>query len=388
MLHTSSFAALLFPALSILIVTLLSTLYVTKSLIAAISVALIKAGIFLVYFHFFFDGTFTFLDDISYVREASFYHDRGITVFNLFQNRYLIFAISGNHFIYQIYNTYAFYIFGVGYFAPVALNSILMCFVALIGSRLAEVEFRLSGHLRIIFFLFLILYPSTTAWSSLVNAKDVLILFCHVSMLAGFSLLFRGKHWAGSAVLGTMTCITFFLRFYLPLMFALVFVVSASIGSSGWRKLQLIALALALLTAVTFLVGLPTIADAYGKLLAKFSNPVYGLMRFSLTPVPLHTDPNYRFLEVPAIVHWFLFPFLLIGIPSIAMQRTPYSRFFIVYFLIFVGLYSVFVELQGPRHRVQLNYAWALFEFAGLLTVLRDITQRRQRPMIYADSKG
>ena len=48
------------------------------------------------------------------------------------------------HFVYYLYNTYAFRIFGEGYYAPVACNNLLTPLIAYLGTRLAVREFGLT----------------------------------------------------------------------------------------------------------------------------------------------------------------------------------------------------------------------------------------------------
>ncbi len=84
-----------------------------------------------------------------------------------------------------------------------------------------------------------------------------------------------------------------------------------------------------------------------------------------LTPIPFNTQEAYNFLNIPALFHWLSMPFILNGIFYIYRVKTGFSRFFIIYLSLFMLLYGVYEELQGPRHRVQLDYAFALLQFFG-----------------------
>jgi hypothetical protein len=64
-------------------------------------------------------------------------------------------------------------------------------------------------------------------------------------------------------------------------------------------------------------------------------------------------------------------PFVILGFVTIAKQPTDYSRFFLFYVLVFLALYSCYGELQEPRHRVQIDYAWAVLQFMGMKPYLR-----------------
>ena len=39
----------------------------------------------------------------------------------------------------------------------------------------------------------------------------------------------------------------------------------------------------------------------------------------------------------------------------------------------FLSLYAIFGELQGPRHRVQLEYVFAVMQFMGFLVIIKNI---------------
>ena len=90
-------------------------------------------------------------------------------------------------------------------------------------------------------------------------------------------------------------------------------------------------------------------------------------------------QPAYAFLDVPAAIHWILMPFAVFGAYKIYQLGTPFSRFFLIYFATFAAIYSIFGELQGPRHRVQLDFAWAVFQFAGLLALANDARRSSAR---------
>ena len=101
----------------------------------------------------------------------------------------------------------------------------------------------------------------------------------------------------------------------------------------------------------------------------------------SLPPIPLNTTEATAYLDLPAAIHWLLIPFAVFGGYKIYQLKTPFSRFFLVYFMTFVGLYSMFGELQGPRHRVQLDFALAVFQFAGVLALVRDSRRAAAMPV-------
>lgn len=369
---------LLWPAGAIFVLSLLVTFRVTRNPAAAILAALLKSGIFLVYFGGLFDGTFTFFDDWSYLSGGKELLARDVGVSSLSDDwDFVLMTGRGNHFVYYLYNTYAFRVFGEGYFAPVAANILLTVLIAFIGTRLAVREFGLSKPLSKWFYLFVLFHPDILAWSNIMNGKDVLVLLLHVLLLMSVSLLYERRLRDAVLLAVPVVLVLFFLRFYVPLLFMLVLVTGMlSMGRIRGRFGYLLLSGIFAVLAIVW-IGTSSVRNALNAqyviqaIQGDFVNPVYGFVRMMLTPIPFHTEPSYAFLNIPALIHWLLMPFVFLGILRLTRTHTPFIRFFLLYLLVFMGLYAVFGELQGPRHRVQLDYAWAVLQFLGVMVAMR-----------------
>ena len=117
---------------------------------------------------------------------------------------------------------------------------------------------------------------------------------------------------------------------------------------------------------VSYLIGQTSLQSALSGIGEDLLNPVYGFLHFILTPVPFGTDVEYGFLDIPALIHWILLPVATYGLLLLLREKSSFAWFLLCYMLVFFGLYSVYAELHGPRHRVQLDYAWALLQFFGI----------------------
>ena len=373
---------LLWPAGAIFVFTLFVTLWATRSPIGAMSAAFLKAGIFLVYFGWLFDGTFTFLDDWSYLEGGFRLLAAEVGVTNLADNwESLLLVGGGPHFVYYLYNTYAFRIFGEGYYAPVACNNLLTPLIAYLGARLALREFGLTPRQGRCFYFFLLFHPNILAWSTIMNGKDILVVLSHVLLLLSVSLLYR-KRLREALLLGLPTVfVLFFLRYYVPVLFAAALVAGAILARRVRIGPRIQYLLLGGIVAGFLFVRLGESEILRGILQVEehFVNPLYGFVRFILTPIPFHTTPAYAFLNIPALIHWLLMPFALVGFVHVFGMRGFFARFFLIYLLVFIGLYAVFGELQGPRHRVQLDYAWATLQFLGLMIMFRRTRPPRRK---------
>lgn len=378
------FSVLLLPALVIGAFAFAVSMWVTRNALFAYIIALVKCVLFVGYFGILFDGTYTFLDDITYLEAGKELLARGIGITSLIDEWETVLAISrGDHFAYYLYNAYAFRLFGVGYYAPVACNIVLTIAVAALGARLARSELGLSRHHARALYVFIALHPDILAWSTVLNAKDTLVLLLHVLLLQAVALMFRGERNKG-VLLGGVVCICLtFVRMYVPLMFAAAWVAASVMATRGNRHLFRLVFGGVLLAAAAWALE-GHLEYAVGVLRETLVNPVYGFVRILLTPIPFNTDVESAFLDVPALIHWMLLPFMFIGVRAVWRMGTPFTRFFLSYVLVFVLLYAVVGELQGPRHRVQLDFAIAVLQFVGVLTAtgwLRlPVGIRRRRP--------
>lgn len=378
-LHPFDVSVLLLPAGAIYITVFVYAWRATASPVVASLLATVKALVFLGYFGLVFDGTYTFVDDWFYLEGAAELRAEGVNLLTAIGNLPLLLAVGqGDHFIYYLYNAVAFDLFGEGYYAPIALNIMLTAPIATLAMRLAVREQLVPQRLRYVFFAFVLMHPDILAWSTVLNGKDVLVLLLHVMLLSAFSF-FIGGRWKLAALVGVPTVVTLlFLRYYVPLLFAAAWILAAVTRLHGRTRWRMIASAAVVFGGLSWLLGAEGIAFALDRLKEDMVNPLHGLVRFLLTPIPFNTSTEYGFLNLPALFHWLMFPAVLLGVWRIARMRSPFSRFLLAYLAVFTLLYAVYGELQGPRHRVQLDFAWATLQFVGVIVAARLMRQVAQ----------
>ena len=380
MLPAFEIGLLALPTLLIFSVVLLAAWDSTRSPLLTWALATAKAGIYFGYYGWMFDGRFTFLDDWTYLDRGAALHAAGVGLGNMLDSLPLLVAAGeGNHFLYYLVNAVAISWFGDGYYAPVALNVIASVAVAWLATRLLVAERLCTPQSAPLFFCFVLLHPDITAWSTVMNGKDTLVLLLHVLLLTAVSLFLRGRHWRALLLAGAATGVLLFLRFYVPLMFALALALAAALQLHGAARWRLLALALAGLAGLAWNLGAAGAGFVLDALRADLVNPVVGFLRFLLTPIPFNTEPAFAFLNLPAVLHWLMLPLALLGVWKAQQLGTPFARYLVIYALVFAALYAVYGELQGPRHRLQLDFAWATFQFLGLGVALRLAALLRQR---------
>lgn len=367
-MHPFDLELLLKPGLLIFTATLWVAFLVTRSVVFSLSAALIKASLFLIYFGVLFDGTFTFFDDWSYLNGGIEIVDKGIGLSNLAENwDFVLMTATGEHFVYYLYNAYAFRFFGVGYYAPVALNIVLTILIAWFGAIVGTREFGFTGQWKKLFFMFLLFHPDILAWSNVMNGKDILLLLLHVLLLLSASMFFRGRRFAALAIATPVVILLFFLRFYVPVIFATVLVVHQLLAVRSRHHLYWLLGGTAILFVAIYSMLGDLIQFAWLSFQENLVNPVVGFVHMALTPIPFNTDVKYSFLDIPALLHWMLMPMVVYGVVLLMRrEKSPFTRFFWLYLVAFMGMYSIYGELQGPRQRVQLDFALAVLQFIGI----------------------
>ena len=381
-MNAFDFSVLLWPSAAIWFLTFGISLRVTHSAAIAAVLALVKTMVFASYFGLIFDGTYTFLDDWIYLDGGTELVRQGVGLLSVPQHwELLVDTGGGDHVLYHLFNAYALRIFGEGYFAPVACNVLLTIAVAAIGSRLAQEELHLSRRRARWLYIFVLIHPDILAWSSVMNGKDITALLMHVLLLQAVALFYRGQRLQAMLIAVPVFLILPFLRFYVPFMFlATLLLTAVLVRSKRGRVGQLLVAALLFGSAVMVLDA--QISYALEIAAETFVNPFFGFLRVVLTPIPFNTSVEYAFLDIPSMIHWFLAPFAVLGFWTMWRMGTPFARFFVAYLLLFLCLYAVVGELQGPRHRVQLDYAIALVQFIGVLRVARALRSPRASAVI------
>src|SRR5688500_3249487 len=108
-MHPFGLEVLLLPTFLVSAVAMVVSAIATKSPAFGIAAGLIKAGLFLWYFGYAFDGTYTFTDDRAYMEGGEDFIFNEVGLSNLWENMDLALLIGqGDNFLYYLYNAYAF----------------------------------------------------------------------------------------------------------------------------------------------------------------------------------------------------------------------------------------------------------------------------------------
>ncbi|MGH8113434.1 MAG: hypothetical protein ACREPS_00055 [Rhodanobacteraceae bacterium] len=363
---------LAWPAIFILVTGFAIAYAFTRRIVLSYWITALKAGLFLLYFGFFFNGTYTFKDDLRYLHIGEQLVANGIGLMNIISHyKYIVSTVMGQNIAYYVYNATAVNLFGAGYYAPVTLNIVLTFLEAGLLMKAARDGLGMGCRAAIGLFAFLALSPDVLVWSTIPNFKDTLVATGTAAAVCAVALV--DKHRIGrAAVLAIAAAFVLAItRLYVPLMLGVAFGITLFMSSRGRRNPWLWLLSVAALFFVLRHMGHGSLVGAVHTLRSQMDNPVKGVLRFLITPIPFHTAPGYGFMDLPQIIYWVLMPLMFYGIHCVWRKATISSRFIVIYFILMVLLYGSFTTLQGARHRVQIDGLVVIFQFYGLLALFR-----------------
>lgn len=325
----------------------------------SIPVTSFKVALPTAYFAWFYTGQWYIIDDITYAEQSASLLAVDYTIVSILLNIDVLRTIAGGpHILYYWWNMLAMQLFGPRYWAPVYLN-VLLTFG--IGAVFAETLRRLdfSRDYRQWALVFVLLHWEILAWSSLLNVKDILVMFLTAVSLFGFVVVLTAKrrfdYVRGLTVIGGSFFLLWWVRFYVP-----VFLITAAIAwllLHGFLNRYLIPLGF----LSGFLYPLVDRASwAFDKI--ELSNYLYGAVRFLLTPRPWGIELGYTFLLVPSLLHWLTIPLAAYGALNV-IRTSRAGRFIVIYAVVAVGFFAVVPALIGPRHRLQVVLPIAWFQF-------------------------
>lgn len=346
-------------------------------LLAALLVTVVKVTIPVVYFAWYYDGTWTFLDDVTYWNHGKLLLAAGydpISVLLRIDGLALLVMLSlGPHILYAWWNLLAQYIFGPHYYAAVFLNVALTFLTGVLLYHIARMG-GLSRQYAQGFFVFYLLHWEMLAWSSFVNLKDVLVSTLSIAAIFLFLRLanespgVKAKLVNVAGLVGILLALPW-IRFYVPLLLVASFALWVMLTLEGWRRYALLGGA-AILLLVVVPLSIPT-----QYLVLSPAAMVAGLVKTPLTPRPWAIFPEYGFLTVPATLHWLFFGPALVG--AWLLWRRSRAVSLVLIFLAAVTFVSALSpEFQGPRHRVQVLFGWAWIQYHIIYSVVAAVARR------------
>lgn len=335
------------------------------SRVASFLLATIKVAIPTIYFGWYFNADWNFLDDVSYESQGRELLHLGYNPITTLTDpaglAHLVMMSGGNHFLYGWWNVVGQFFFGEHYFAAVFLN-VGLTFVA--GYFLFQLVVISGFSVRYAKALlgFFLLQWEVLAWSSLINLKDILVMTLTVMAIYFIVQLYQRITPGRVAGLIFVVFVFLWIRFYITLDLVITIVLWVLIGRNSKRKLLFVLLAgLMGVVVVRYLQFGELVRTAE---LFDVSEMAAGIFHMALTPQPWAIEPSYTFLFLPSILHWVLFVPALVGCWWL-WRSSRTAQLTLIYLLVTFSTYGSTDFLQGPRERVQDTFiiAWAQFHF-------------------------
>ena len=342
-------------------------------------VILVKLIIPFVYFAWFFDGSWTFLDDITYYSTGKALINAGYSPLTSEALAKQFMIAHSPQFLYFWFNHFTQYIFGPYYYSPV-FGNVFLTFVA--GYYLYKISLNcgFGKDYSLGLLGFFLLQWDVLAWSSFPNLKDILALTITVALFYYLLLVRKKITWKNIFGVVLLMGLLSLIRFYLPLVVVLALVLDYLVGNVKLSKITKYSM-IFIVTAGAFLVwyqGYSIMRSSHQLSLNPLSC-LQGTVKMLLTPRPWAVSPDYSFLLIPSIINVIFLVPMLIG-ARFLWRDSKDVRLLIIYFILAIVLYGMSLdEVQGPRHRVQMLFVMVAMQYRFLWILLSPISQNISR---------
>lgn len=325
----------------------------------AVLISAIRVAIPVCYFAWYFDGTWTLIDDYTYYLKAQYFLESGGGPFGYLNQEGVntLKSVCGSkHIFYYWWNMLVLWVWGSHYYVPVVINVAISFVTAhLLIRLLRECNFE-ERYSKAVYILYL-LYWDTIAWSSIVNMKDQFAQMLTIGLfLFGIRCVRLRSVRYGAACLGIALWLQW-VRYYTPFLAA---------GATGiwlffeWKdNRKYIALAAACGMTFAYAPPMHQIAE-----LVRPSGLFFGAIRYTLTPQPWTIHDTYSYLLIPSLMHWLLFIPAIYG-AFMVWRESRIARLILIYTIVLIMFYAMIIDLQSSRQRYQISFvfAWAQLHF-------------------------
>ncbi len=339
---------------------------------SALLITLTKVGLVVYYFAWAFDGTWTYLDDMTYKRIATEMLRQGwnpITILGLQGQKQLIIAAGSYDILYYWWNMLAQSLFGVHYYSPVILNCLLTFISGYFFVRILE-DLGFEQRYRQYFLMFFLLQWDVVVWSTFPNLKDVLVMTLEAGCL--YFVIRLSRQFSIRALLGLIVFVHLLtmIRYYSPLLIFLAWGLWAIQNIKGRYKFAIItglglAFALILIPFIGELHHIKIRHMPVGAYYMLFTPPFWSVNRF----------PANSYMLIPAFMQTVMF-FPVVFAGWLMWNRTSRGRIFIIYLVIGIMFYGSVPAVMGFRERFQFTTTIAWLQFHFLWWALGQVKQK------------
>ena len=351
----------------------------------ALAVLVAKFALPVVYFAWMFDGTWTFIDDYTYLRVSRELLVEGLTPITVFAepvNLLRLDSWSGVQFGYGWWNMLAQYLIGPHYYAPVLMNVALSCGSAAALYALAREGGYPRGYAQALMVFFMV-HWEVLSWSSVLNMKDVLIFTLAPAALLLAVRMRRRFTVTRMLLLLAIAGIFLVIRPYSIVLIGGAVVAWSAMGGGAESRRRLLRVVGT--SVVAALLILPFVRPLIVLAIYAFTTQVdlsparllYNAVWFLLTPQPWSIGNDHGFLRIAAVLHLVFLPFAAVG-AVLLWRRGGVPRLLLYYFLLVLALNMI--APQSVRHRLQAVFVVAWLQFHCLSVLVRSAVRGAAPP--------
>ena len=296
------------------------------------------------------------MDDFTYYK-----HGKALLIYTpeqlLFSNAInLLFMLSGSHFLYTFLNHCVYYFFGDNIMNMLLFNLFVFVMIGYFGKKIYSDVFNASRCIPV-FCIIYFLYPDMWAFGYL-NLKDFVVALLLAIQI--YCTLVISK--PNGKVYNKVFCFIFivltlflllFIRYYTILLYLLSVTLWMTYKYYDW-KFTKIQLAFAIV----------------------FTPFIIGFYDFAISPFFLTVNPSYQFLQIPALINWFLlYPILLLGLIKLIKDNNKKAMLLVFYMNCTCAFYAILgfsVGISGPRQRVFVEFIYVILITYGI-KVIKDL---------------
>ncbi len=366
--------SILFTTLIVFFITLIILFKITNNIILSYFISFIKSFLYLFYYIFWLNKKFVAAgDNLKYLKYGKYLYNRNIDLLNFFLHYQYVFQLAnGRDIIYYTYIAESFRIFGIGLYAPIAMNIILTDISALFFYKIIKDYIGFSMGNAIILTVYFLVEPFVVAYSTFFDGKGILVMCLLLICLYGIGKLIIEKNYFIAIIsLFISNIYLLFLRFYYPFLILLAFIIAnlifQFINKQLFKVRNLLYFFILFLLIPIYFLKVYTLKASFAIVEHHFINPIYGIAHFILTPMPFHSSSNYGFFNIPALIYYLLLPLLLAGFWKSLKVKEQYMLIINMFFIIAVVFYGSFALLNGPRYRIPLVPIIIIYQFYGFL---------------------
>lgn len=369
--------SLIISSITIFIFSYLFGKLIFKSVVTALSVAMIKSLVYLIFFLFFFNNhNFNFIDSLRYLDNSIFFFENYSFLEMLLEPRKIIMPRSGAHTFYYYWSYISFFLFGPYIHSPITLN-ILSTFLGSyylykISKEFLNLSIKNSTLLAVIYCLHWEIIP----WSSFFNLRDILIQVTIISIIY-YTLKFINQiNLKNLIMLFLALFILRFLRTHMAYLFTLnlvvIFFCATFFFKKNIQKITLISFTLFIALALIIFLNVPQVFLDLYKIWSTDFNLNYGIKIFKLflSPLPILSTMNqgYGFLTFASIINLLTFPLVVLGIfYTFRIKKNIFNSFILLFtFFLIIIVIGSYENIQGPRQRLMITPFILIYTFLGL----------------------